>query len=246
MRKFVVTACSISLAAASGLPAAQTDRSSVKKTIEIQASGKVEVPAEIAIVKIGYANQAISKEAAYAENTRMSKKIVQALLDEHVPSAAIETQSVALEREEERGGSGPVRVLKFSATQEWRVRVAAGDAQKVVDIAVAAGVTEIGGVEWEVKDPQALQAQAYRVAIERAKKIAEQTASQSGVKLGEIIWVANFVNQFGMGGGSGSGMVNTESASIGVTKYVATVPLTLYPPKIERQASVTITFAIAP
>jgi uncharacterized protein YggE len=116
MRKFAVTACSITLAAASGLPAAQTDRSSVKKTIEIQASGKVEVPAEIAIVKIGYANQAVSKETAYAENTRMSKKIVQALLDEHVPSAAIETQSVALEREEERGGSGPARVLKFSTT----------------------------------------------------------------------------------------------------------------------------------
>ena len=52
MRKFVVTACSITLAAASGLPAAQTDRSSVKKTIEIQASGKVEVPAEMAIIGV--------------------------------------------------------------------------------------------------------------------------------------------------------------------------------------------------
>jgi uncharacterized protein YggE len=105
---------------------------------------------------------------------------------------AIEAQAIALEREEEREGASPPKVLKFSADQEWWVHVAAADAQRIVDIPVGAGATNIGGVDWDVRDPQGLKAQAYAAAIERAKKIAEQTASQSGVKLGEIVSVTNF------------------------------------------------------
>lgn len=245
MRRFVVAVCSAILVTGSCLAAAQSDRSPTKKTIEILATAKVEVPAEVAIVKIGYQNQAVGKEAAYAENTRTAKKIVQAFLDDHVPPAAIETQAVTLEREEERGGSGPAKILKFNALQEWRIHVSAGDAQKVVDIAVAAGATNVEGVDWEVRDPLALEAQAYGAAIERARKIAEQTAAQSGVKLGEIVSIVNFVNRFGLGSGAGSSL-ETQASSMGeAAKYVATVPLTLYPPKIERQASVTVTYAIS-
>jgi uncharacterized protein len=243
MRSFILVASLLTtFGTTNSSMAAQADRSSIKKTIEILATAKVEVPAEVATVKIAYSNQAVSKDAAYAENTRMGQKIVRALLDEHVPSSAIETESIALEREEERGGA-VVKVLKFTALQEWRVHVAAADAQKVVDIAVSAGATNISGVDWEVKDPEALEAQVYAAAIARAKKIAEQTASESGVKLGEIVSVVNFQNRFGFGSGGGLG---TESASLGITRSVSTVPLTLYPPKIERQASVTVTYAIAP
>jgi uncharacterized protein len=241
MRRFALAAFVLAYGSGPALVAAQSDRPSIKKTIEIQASARVEVPAEVATVKIGYANHAVNKDAAYAENTRMSQKIVRALLDEHVPPSAIETESVALEREEERGDGGPAKILKFSAVQEWRVHVAAADAQRVVDIAVAAGATNVSGVEWGVKDPEALEAQAYAAAIDRAKKIAEETALHSGVKLGEIVSVTNFVNRFGFG----AGVLNTESASLGSSRSVTTVPLTLYPQKIERQSSVTITYGIA-
>jgi hypothetical protein len=77
----------------------------------------------------------------------------------------------------------------------------------------------------------------------RAKKIAEQTAIHSGIKLGEIVSIVNFVNRFGFGGGAS---LNTESAVMASSRPIATVPLTLYPPKIEREASVTVTYTIAP
>jgi uncharacterized protein len=242
MRTLVLTVCLTLLASVPCLPAAQADRSLTRKTIEIQATAKVEVPAEVAIVKIGYTNKAASRQAIYAENVRMSKKIGQALTDEHVAPSAIETQAVTLEREEEREGTAPPKVLKFSADQEWRVRVPARDAQKIVDIAVGTGATNVAGIDWDVKEPQALETRAYAAAIERAKKIAERTATQSGVKLGEMVSVTNFFNRFGGGGG-----LSTESTTLSevASKYVATVPLTLYPPKIERQATVTVTYAIA-
>jgi uncharacterized protein YggE len=222
---------------------AQSDRAMTKKTIEIRATAKVNVPAEVATVKVGYVNQAISKDAVYAENTRMAKKVVDALLAAKVPPSAIETESITLEREDEHVGDAPAKTLKFSADQEWRIHVIAADAQKIVDIAVGAGATNVAGVDWGVRDPVLLEAQAYAAAIGRAKKIAEQTASQSGLRLGEIISVVNSVNRFDLNGMT----LNTSMASLSVqqSRTVEAVPLTLYPPSIEREASVTVTYAIA-
>src|SRR5260370_28019173 len=63
-----------------------------KRSIEIRASEKVTVPAEIAIVKVGFQNQAETKDTAYQKNTKESGKIIKALLDAKVPKDAIETQ----------------------------------------------------------------------------------------------------------------------------------------------------------
>jgi uncharacterized protein YggE len=240
MRKTLLAVCFLVVGFTHFSMAAQSDPNQLRKTIDIQASAKVEAPAEVATVKIGYANRAATKDAAYQESTRTSQRIVRVLLDQHVPLSAIETESLALGREEEQGGGGTAKVLRFSALQEWRIHVAAADAQKIVDIAVGGGATNVGGVEWDVKDPQALEAQAYAAAIDRAKEIAGQTASHTGIKLGEIVSIDNFSTGPGFGHGMGGAMQTVES------QLLKAVPLTLYPQKIERQASVKITYAIAP
>jgi uncharacterized protein YggE len=165
---------------------AQTgNESSPQKTIEISATEKVEVPAESATVKLGYQNQATSKDAAYAENTRTANRILQALLDAGVPKGAIETESLSLAREEDRFGGKPQQPSTFTATQQWQVQCKASEAQKIVDIAVAAGANHIESVDWSVADPQKLDDRAYAAALARAKTIAEQTAAQTGVNLAQ-------------------------------------------------------------
>src|SRR6266478_7590019 len=100
-----------------------------KRNIEIRASEKVTVPAEIATVKIGFQNKAESKDAAYEENTKASAKIIQALLDAKVPRGAIETEAISLERQEEMSRPNVVR-MRFLAAQEWRIHVKASEAQR--------------------------------------------------------------------------------------------------------------------
>ena len=73
------------------------------------------------------------------------------------------------------------------ASQKWQIRAQASEAQKIVDIAVADGAKQIENVEWSVKDPAQLEAKAYAAALRRTKELAEQSASQTGLKLGEII-----------------------------------------------------------
>jgi len=212
-----------------------------KRSVEIRASEKVTVPAEIAIVKIGFQNQAATKDAAYQENTKASAKVIQALLDAKIPRDAIETQTISLERQDETSRANAVRTTKFSADQEWRIHVRAAEAQKVVDIAVAAGANQVTDMDWLVMDPQALEAKAYAAALNRARAIAESTAAQAGVKLGEILSITNSVSPFLF-----SPTLNAEAASVsGSSAYsVKTTPLTLFPPSIQRQASVTVIFAI--
>jgi uncharacterized protein YggE len=56
---------------------------------------------------------------------------------------------------------------------------------------VAAGANQIEQVDWSVADDKQLEAKAYGAALKRAKDVAEQTAAQSGLKLGEIVSIVN-------------------------------------------------------
>jgi uncharacterized protein YggE len=95
-------------------------------------------------------------------------------------------------------------------------------------------------VEWNVADPEALEAKAYGAALARAKRIAEQTATQSGVKLGEILSISNSVSPFAQL----FHPLNTESAMIGVSATTVT-SLKLFPGDVVREASVTVIYAIS-
>ena len=88
-------------------------------------------------------------------------------------------------------------------------------------------------------DPKQLVARAYAAAIKRARELAEQTASQTGLKLGDIISVVNSTNIadrfIRAGSGGGEKVVAPKMAM-----------LELQPGTVEREASVTVTYAIVP
>jgi uncharacterized protein YggE len=215
-----------------------------QKTIEISATEKVQLPAETATIKIGYQNQASSKDVAYANNTKTANQIVQALLDAGVSKDAIETEALTLAKDEDRYGSKSQQAVTFSASQQWLIYTKASEAQKIVDIAVAAGANQIESVDWTVADPKQLEDKAYAAALARAKRIAEQTALYAGVKLGAIVSIANSANPSDRFSRSGFGKLMTVEVS--ATKLKMPPMLKLQPGTVEREASVTITYAIEP
>jgi uncharacterized protein len=215
---------------------------SPQKTIEISATEKVQVPAETATIKIGYQNQAPSKDAAYANNTKTANQIVQGLLDAGLPKDAIETETLTLAQDQPQYGAKTAGPVSYSANQEWQIYAKAGDAQKIVDIAVAAGANEIESVDWTVADPQKLEERAYAAAIGRAKLVAQQTAEQTGVKLGSIVTIANSTNPTGRDRKFDKELMTVEVSAAKLARPM----LKLQAGMVEREASVTITYAIAP
>jgi uncharacterized protein len=211
-----------------------------RRTIEATTTEKISVPADSAIVKVGFNHVADTKDAAYSENVRMGNKIVKALTGAGIPTEEIQTESLMVGREEEQRGMGSPTRTKYLAEQQWRIHVVAADAQKVVDIAVAAGANTVQGVEWNVSDPQTLRAKAYATALARAREMAEQAATQAGVKLGELVSVIN--------GEESEGFAKLPMARKMAAVEVRAMPaqnLMLYPSKVEREATVTVIYAIA-
>jgi uncharacterized protein YggE len=234
-------ACVLLLFATPVLSARPQRSNSDQKTIEISATEKVQARAEIAAIKLGFQNQAATKDAAYSENTSSANKILQALLDAGVPSEAIETETLNLSQDQERFGPSSNRSAKFTASQQWQIHSKASDAQRIVDVAVAAGANQVEQVDWSVADDKELEAKAYAAALKRAKELAQQTAMQSGVKLGDLVSIVNSVNEVRFGRAGGRGM-----AMYAMAASPKMAMLKLQPGMVEREASVTVVFAIAP
>jgi uncharacterized protein YggE len=215
-----------------------------QRTIEISATEEVRVTAEAATIKIGFQNQAATKDAAYAENTRAADKILQALMDAGVPKEAVETETLNLGQDQQRYGTGASQSAKFTTSQQWEIHSKAAEAQKVVDIAVAAGANQIESVDWSVADDKQLEARAYAAALKRAKELAEQTATQSGLKLGEIVTIVNSSAPERFTRFDGRQMRKLEMFAMIEEPKLAM--LKLQPGTVEQEASVTVIFAIAP
>jgi len=234
-------ACVLLLFAIPILSAQPQRPNSDQKTIEISATEKVQAKAEIATIKLGFQNQAATKDAAYTENTSSANKILQALLEAGVPSEAIETETLSLSQDQERYGPGSNRPGKYTASQQWQIHSKASDAQRIVDVAVAAGANQVERVDWSVADDKELEAKAYAAALKRAKELAQQTAVQSGVKLGELISIVNSANETGRFGRADRRVMMYAMAAV-----TQKAMLKLQPGMVEHEASVTVVFAIAP
>jgi uncharacterized protein YggE len=210
------------------------------KTIAITADDSVSVDPEIATITVGYQNYALTKDAAYGENVRVSNEVTKALLKGGIPKSALETESLRLERaeREERWTAEEKKERQFQAIQTWTIHVSADQAQGVVDLALRAGANVLEALEWNVSDPKALQARAGAAALAKARTIAEQMAKGLNAKLGDLVYASNRAPVSGFGG-----------SSVEVFGKLAPPPpppphLVLFPKKVKSDATVYAVFAI--
>jgi uncharacterized protein YggE len=185
----VLAFCGISVARAQQIQVNRENR-----TIAVTATETVEADAEIAVVELGYHNYAKTHDRAYENNVCASNKIIHAMLGSGISGSSIDTEGIQLSRVDPEGRDWTAEQKaehQFQATQSWKIHIAVADAQKIVDLAVRAGANQVTGVDWQVKDPEALQAKAGAAALAKARKLAESMATRLGAKLGELIYASN-------------------------------------------------------
>ncbi|MHB8486428.1 MAG: SIMPL domain-containing protein [Candidatus Acidiferrales bacterium] len=239
-RRFAIAALLVMF----GISAANAQQIQVNRenrTIAVSATDSVEVDAEVAIIQLGYHNYGRTHEATYNENISAADKIVDALVAAGVPKVAVQTQALTLATVDPEKEWTPAQKeeRQFEATQSWRIRLAASNAQTVVDIAVRAGANSIESIDWQVSDPKALEAKADASALAKARTLAENMATRLGAKIGELVYASNqtpadrFIT------------VNSESASLARPAPPPPPPnLKLFPQKVSQQATVYAVFAL--
>lgn len=203
---------------------------SSNRTLTVTATDSVSVEPDLAILHIGFDTPPEDAKSAYAEGARASNAIISAIKQAGISEASIRSVSQYLDRDYSN------KQHKFVLRQQWTVKVSPERAAEILDVAVTAGATSSGQIDWTVKDEKALEAEALDKAATRAKADAEVLAKGMGVRLGSLIYVSNQMSapQFPRP----MPMMAMKSAE------AAPQPLSIEPHQVSREATVYAVFAI--
>lgn len=155
--------------------------------ISLQGTGKVTLTPDLATVTVGVTIQGASAAKAQGGASAATARIIAAVKGLGVSNADIASQWVSLQPQYDYSSSGstPPRVIGFQASQSLSIKVrkieTSGD---VIDAAVGAGATDIGGISFSVSDPAGATAQARTAAITDAIARAKALADAAGLSLG--------------------------------------------------------------
>jgi uncharacterized protein len=222
--------------------AQQIDVNKNNRTIAVTATDKATADAEVATVHVGFQVYAADSQSAYALGSKTSNAIMAALKKAGVEDSAIqsEAQNVAPVQQYETQNLPEAQKAQrqFQVTQSWSVKTSAKGAASVLDAAVQAGANQSGQIDWDVADPDALEAQAAQSALKRAHSIADQMAKGLGTSLGQLVYASNQVAErpMPMQRGMAGAMVMKADTPV--------APLALSPQKVTRSATVYAVFAI--
>ncbi|MGA2218625.1 MAG: SIMPL domain-containing protein [Terracidiphilus sp.] len=202
------------------------------RTLTVSAEERVTVDPDVAILHIGFATQPSDSKSAYAAGAKTSNDIVAAIKQAGIPETSIRSEWQRLE-------SASGKLHKFTLSQQWTVKTPPERAAEILDIAVAAGATDSGQIDWTVQDEPALEDQVLDKAAARARSEASVLAKGMGVHLGSLVYVTNQIST-----PQSSMFAYANNAAPEQRGAFAAPPLSIEPRKVSRTASVYAVFAI--
>jgi uncharacterized protein YggE len=165
------------------------------RTVAVTTSAEATANADTVTVQIGFLVYGADQDAAYALGSTTSNAIAAALKSAEIPPDAIQSEAQSIAPVQQYGNQdwSPAEkaARKFQVQQSWSVKTAAANGARVLDTAVKAGANQSGQMSWSVADQDALQAKAAKMALERARQIAQQMASGLSATLGPLVYASN-------------------------------------------------------
>ncbi len=160
-------------------------------TISVSGDAQMSVPPDLAQIDAGVSTEAkTAREASEANNAAMGKVLL-ALKGAGIDEKDFQTSRLSLQPQYAPNRSGPNAVAGYRAAN--RVTVKLRDVSKVaatIDILVAAGANELGGINFMVSAASKLLDDAREQAIADARRKAEIYAKAAGVTLGSPVSIS--------------------------------------------------------
>jgi len=223
------------------LAAQQIQVSKDNKTISVTATEEASALADTAVVSIGFNSFGGDQDGTYAAATKTSNAIVSAITASGVAKDAIQSQEqnlTPLNPEDFQNKTRYVEGMRFQFSQRWQVTVPADQAAHVLQEAITHGANNSGGIDWQLKNDDTLQAEAAQKALNHARDIAQHMAQGLGAKLGTLLYASN---QIPVVNGIGPRMYAMAAAPVDKRSRQ---PLAISPERITRSATVAAIFAI--
>jgi len=204
---------------------------SANRTTAVSAEERVTVDPEVAILHIGFETKPSDAKSAYADGSSLSNAIVTAIKNAGIPETSIRSETQRLEAVDPKNH-------KYKLNQSWTVKTPPGRAGEILDVAINAGATDSGEVDWTVQDIHAVEDQALDQAASRARSDAAVIAKASGVRLGALLYVTNQMLT------SETDRSIYANNSLALAKSFQEQPPAIEPRKVSRTATVYAVFAI--
>jgi uncharacterized protein YggE len=177
--------------ALTGVARAQQAPSASDGRVVVIGEGSVSVAPDYAQIGGGVTTRGKSVKEATDANSKLMLAVTSALVDAGIAQKDIQTSRFSIQPiYVTPDPHGEAKLSGYSVSNQLNVTIRdIGKVGDVLDRLIAAGVTNVGNVEFLHADPSKILDQAREAAVADAKRKAEIYAKASGLKLGRVIWI---------------------------------------------------------
>lgn len=159
----------------------------IDRTIDISGEGKVTAIPDIAILSLGMENNSLNIQDAQKKNSDTMNSLVSQLKALQISPDDIKTSNYSINPQYD-WNNGQQTLRGYSVSQNITVKIRKTDlVDQVLKIAGDLKLNQVGGLSFDIDNPELYQQQAREKALENAKAKAEALAKIMGVKLGKVI-----------------------------------------------------------
>lgn len=149
--------------------------------------GLVKRAPDRAWVNVAVESRARSPKEAQKLNADAMTAVLQKLKGAGLAGDAIQTRGYDLQAEYDYA-NGKQTLRGYLARNSVELRIdELSRVGELVDLAVTAGATSVGGVRFDLKDRAAIEREALRLAVEDARRRADAAASGAGMRVERIV-----------------------------------------------------------
>lgn len=161
--------------------------------LEIEATGRVKTRPDVVTFTAGIVTTGTSAEAALAENSRLTERLVATAAQAGIRGADIRTRDLSVEprlSDDKRVEAGP-RILGYVARNDLEVRFRdLAKAPALLSRLLVAGANSVRGPQFGLSSEETSVSQARADGVRRARSQAEDYARPLGLRVARVLRVS--------------------------------------------------------
>lgn len=158
-----------------------------RPALNLSAYGEVKTAPDMATITFGVVTEASTAAEAMRQNAARMNQVMAALRRAGIEARDVQTSGLNLSAQYDYVQNEPPRLRGYQANNRVTVNINDLDAVgTTADAVVAAGVNQIDGIGFGLKDPSAAENQARRIAVRNLQAKAALYADALGVQLGGV------------------------------------------------------------
>jgi uncharacterized protein YggE len=163
--------------------------------ITVSGNGKVTYTPDIGYVTVGVSSEGETAQEAWAKNREIVEKLFAFLKAQGLDPKDMQTSGLNVSPKYHYVKDQPPRLIGYTVSYDLKVTCRKLDQMGViVDGLVSNGANRNVNVAFGIADPEKLQDEALRKAVEAARKKAQIEATAAGAQLGSVISISDNQN----------------------------------------------------